>query len=268
MNEVPKELADYARHNFKKEQVYPVFFLGSYDQYHPIKYRSFLNGVSSLITLDLLKPLDEDWDELSSKTSGPRFKLAITEARLMLSGKEEDEVIVQAKTSEKQKRLKAHTSKSVIVNENIKEADLPTNAFIEIDPETGEQTIKKRRGRPPKKRPDDLPAVQYKESRKKEKTRSGTKEKKFYKLSKVTGLRRKLQKILLRPTPRSKEMQIAQDIIGALFERKRCSLQQVEQSKIGLVLVQAMRRGKAWAAYPEMIKSFRTVLNGWKTLPE
>jgi hypothetical protein len=162
---------------------------------------------------------------------------------------------------------------------NIQEKDLPTNAFIEIDPETGEKTIKKRRGRPPKRRPEDLPAIQYKaknRSRAKGKDRKAPpvdvkehKTKKHVKLlkdSKVKRYRRTLQKILLRPTLQTTEIPVAQDIIRVLFVKRRCSVDQLDKTKLGFLLVQAMQR-KVWAPHPEMMKSFRSVLVNWKSLP-
>lgn len=227
---------------------------------------------SALVAADSLKPLAEDWDTLSLKTHGSKFKMALVEASILLG---KGGVLEAPATEEREYET---TSR---IDGDFDEKDLPTNAFIEIDPETGEKTIKKRRGRPPKRRPEDLPAIQYKikaktrtkvkekKAAKVPKVKEGKKTKKHLKLlkdSKVKKHRKTLQKILLRPTLKAREISIAQDIIRILFVKRRCSVEQLDKTKLGYVLVQAMKR-KVWAPYPEMMKSFKAVLSNWKSLP-
>lgn len=208
--------------------------------------------------------LEEKWAELSGKNSGSRFRSAIDEARRAQEGG--GGVPADEPKKMEKKPVKASASPPDEMGE-LHEEDLPTNAFIEIDPDTGAQTLKKRRGRPPKVRPDDLPAVQIKEQRKKKK-KGGDKNKKTLKLAKLLLLRKKLQKCLLRSTIRPKEIPIACDILRLIFVKRQCTLDHLERSGIGFLLVQAMRRGRAWEPYPEILKGFKLVLDTWKSLPE
>lgn len=82
------------------------------------------------------------------------------------------------------------------------ETELPTNAFIVIDPVTGEQTLKKRRGRPPKKRPDDFPVLFFKSEDKlnnDDRKYNAESEKRHLSEKELAVYSRKLHKILLRP---------------------------------------------------------------------
>lgn len=232
---------------------------------------------SALVAGDSLKPLAEDWDSHSLKTHGSKFKMALVEASILL-GKGG---VLEAPPG-------IADDHDMRIDGDFDEKDLPTNAFIEIDTETGEKTIKKRRGRPPKRRPEDLPAIQYKTKsktvkekkkvmteKKAEKTagtklrKEGKKKKKHVKLlkdSKVKRYRRTLQKILLRPVIKAEEIPIAQDIIRIIFVKRRCSIEQLEKTDVGYVLAKALKRN-IWAPFPEMMKSFKSVLSNWKSLP-
>lgn len=207
---------------------------------------------------DGLKPLDEDWEQLSSKTYGSKFRQALVEARILL-GKTEPPVESPSGESFEGE-----------------EKDLPTNAFIEIDPETGLRTLKKRRGRPPKHRPEDLPAIQYKKQKiSPEKNHENSSEKKsrsvkLIKMSEVIRLRRKLQKALLRPELREDELQIAQEIIRRIFGEKpryKISVDQLEKSKMGYILVKAMKRTDWDDHLVMMMPSFKLILERWTLLP-
>lgn len=214
---------------------------------------------SSLIAVDALRPLEKDWDALSTKSHGAKFRMALDEARRLL-GREVLAGPVPPAAPKKEPEQEEETDGS--------EKDLPTNAFIVIDPETGEQTIHKRRGRPPKKRPEDFPAIQYKESRRRKllAASASRKARRAFDLAKAVRLSKKLQKILLRPEIKAAELPIAQKILRLVFEKQRCTVEQVDSSKMGYVLVLAMRR-RVWAPFPEMVRSFAVVLQTWKGLP-
>lgn len=206
--------------------------------------------------------LDEKWEEFSNKSASSKFKQAIDEAR---RAKERGSGVPAPKIPAKTAPIAKAVPNPEVDVADLNEEDLPTNAFIEIDPETGTQTLKKRRGRPPKVRPDDLPAIQIKEKKKKN---AEGKNKKLLKLPKLLLLRKKLQKCLMRPIIRSKEIPIACDILRLIFVKRQCTQDLLERSGIGFLLVQAMRRGKAWEPYPEAVKGFKLVLDKWKSLPE
>ncbi len=164
---------------------------------------------SALVSAECLKPLEKDWESLSSKTHGIKFKMAINEARTIL-GKHED---------------KLESEKSDVKVEERAMVDLPTNAYIVIDPITGEQTIQKRRGRSPKKRPAGVPTILYK-----------SKGKELYPHDKLVKLRRKLQKILLRPVIKETELPIAKDIIKLLFKRRIATMEQIKVYIINVMM--------------------------------
>lgn len=157
--------------------------------------------------------MKEDFDSLASKSSGGKFKQAVKEAKSLLG-----KVAVEPE----------EISSPMAEEEKVKKEELPTNAFIVIDPETGAQTVKKRRGRPPKKRPEDFPLVQYGQDKTDSQAKTGKKAATLLKMSELERLRKKIQKILLRPKVKSKEIPIAQEIIRIVFDRKRCSIEQLE----------------------------------------
>lgn len=160
-----------------------------------------------MVPVDSLKALDDDFDGLSGRSSGGKFKQAVKEARHLL-GKDPKPEKTEKTTSQR------------------------SNDIIFIDPETGEQKMKKKRGRPPKKRPEDAPppapaaVLQYGHKK------TNLKEAKLIKTAQMGRLRRRLQKILLRPEIKPKELPLAEEIINLLFTQKRCTIDQLDVCRI------------------------------------
>lgn len=145
------------------------------------------NHSSALIPLDSIKNLEEDWDILSSKNGTHQFRQAIAEASKFI-GKPPPKTTTQS----------SKTTKSLNLD-NSKILPSPSNPVITIDPFTGEQTIKKKRGRPPKNKSDDKNSTEKDSVEEESNNKNASKPSRRLSDKELAIYCKKLQKILLRP---------------------------------------------------------------------
>jgi hypothetical protein len=124
---------------------------------------------------------------LSSKNGTHQFRQAIAEASKFV-GKP-----VAKATGQSSKTTKA------LNLEKAKILPSPTNPVITIDPFTGEQTIKKKRGRPPKNKSDDKNSTDKDGIEEESNNKNASKPSRRLSDKELAIYCKKLQKILLRP---------------------------------------------------------------------
>lgn len=187
LEKIPKELATIAKTHYRSGTMVAVYFFGSHD--------------FSLVSIDALKPFSSNWDTFHDKNTTRRFTVALEEARdivshksLLNKGNSSLDLSTQPESKSKKKTVKKvptekRSTKNQSSSENSMYNDNSTanNSFIKskISSKRRPQSI-----RDLKIAADGSASVEY-----------------------LKYCRHKLQKILLRPQPKPREMSICKKIL-------------------------------------------------------